>query len=104
MGDISLDIFSLKDFSRTNSIEVPLYCIQISCAAQLPNKNVIFSYTEIEGDRMKLFCICIMTTEGDVVRKFDPNIFESIKRIPWRPTYFTTDDAGQLFFSDSNYG
>ena len=102
-SDSLFDIFSLKDFSRTNSIEIPLYCFMIPCAAQMPNKNIIFSYTELE-DLEDMYIICIMTTEGDVVRKFDPNMFEYFQRIPWQPSFFTTNDAGQLFISDSNYG
>ena len=101
--DFYFNIFSLKDFSKTNSIEIPLFCNRIPCAAQMPNKTIIFSYAELEYPE-NMYSICIMTTEGDVVRKFDPNMFEYFQRIPWQPSFFTTNDAGQLFISDSNYG
>ena len=98
----SLEIFSLEDLSRMKSISVPFPCDDISCASQLPNKNFIISYTKDEEGL--IHWICILTSDGDVIQKFDPNIFESIQRNPWCPIYFAVDDDGRIFIGDSNCG
>ena len=99
-SSFSLDIFSLEDLSRTKSISVSFQCEEITCAAQLPNKNIVISYAaDFLGE---IFEICILTADGDVIRKFDPNMFKSIQL--WCPKYFTVDDVGRLFILDDNSG
>ena len=102
LGKNSLDIFSLEDLSRTKSISVPFHCVHISCAAQLPNKNFVISYTE--EILMEIFGICILTADGDVIRKFDPNVFEFFQLNPWCPANFAVDDDGRLLIVDHNSG
>ena len=98
MGDTSFDIviFSLENFSMTKSIAVPFHCYDICCAAQLPNENIVISYGIIEED--SLYQICILTAKGDVIKKFDPNMFESFPSNSWCPTYFSVIDDGQIVF------
>ena len=94
----SLDFFSLEDLSRTKSISVPFHCVHISCAAQLPNKNIVISYL------LQKFWICILTADGDVIRKFDPNLFEFFQLNPWCPANFAVDDNGRLLIVDRKSG
>ena len=103
VGEVSFDILSLKDFSRTNSIEVPFNCTSIPCAAQLPNTNIIFAYNTDQFP-MEIIGICLMTIEGKALRKFDPNAFEPNHRYSWCPLNFVTGDAGELFIADAKYG
>ena len=98
LGENSLDFFCLEDLSRTKSISVPFRCKEISCAAQLPNKNIVISYAkDFFGDTVR---ICILTADGDVIRKFDPDMFELFQLNPWCPANFAVADDGRLFIVD----
>ena len=102
LGKNSLNFFSLEDLLKTKSISVPFDCKEISCAAQLPNKNIVISYAE--DILLEIFGICILTADGDVVRKFDPNVFKFFQLNPWCPANFAVDDDGRLLIVDHNSG
>ena len=99
----SISIFRLSDFSQMKSIPIPHIAAYVSCAAQLPNKNIIISYVtdySLEDNQW----ISILSTDGEVIRKFDPNVFESIRQNPWSPDYFAIKENGDIFIMDGERG
>ena len=69
-----ISIFRSSDFSLTKSIPVPHTVEYITCAAQLPNKNIVISYDTYQN--MDECFISILSADGEVMQNFDPNVFE----------------------------
>ena len=94
----SINIFSLSDFSLTKSIPMPHTVECITCAAQLPNKNIVISYEPI--DNMDEGWLGILSIDGEFLQNFDPNVFKSIRQNPWFPEYFAIMENGDIFIID----
>ena len=98
----SIKIVSQSDFSQIRYIQVPLTVYYIFCAAQLLNKSIAISYGT-DYDAFEIW-ISILSIDGEVLRNFDPNVFESIRQNPWYPKYFAIKENGDIFVIDSERG
>ena len=92
-------LFRLKDLSEKKCIPLPSGIESVSCAAQLPNKNFIISYST--EDPPNTFCIAELPIEGNAfTRHFDLGLFDSIKQKHWNPYSFAVMSNDQIIVGD----
>ena len=97
--ELTLSLLRLEDASEKKCILLPSGIGEVSCAAQLPNKNFIISYsTEDLPDSSRL---AELPNEGYAfTRHFDLSLFDSIQQKHWNPYCFAIKDDGQIIVGD----
>ena len=100
-----LQVYTLADGSLTRSMRLPIEVQYVPCAAELPNKTFVISYSKSTSDDQK---IGILSTDGknlSFIRTLDLGFFESINLEPWESSNeFVVKDDGQIFFVDFFHG
>ena len=94
-----INIHQMTDFSRTKSILLPRQVCELLCAVQSPNMNYIISHMK-EYSGPSRFCISILSTNGEIIRTFDPDMFEFISQNPWSPFFLAIKENGDIFVAD----
>ena len=97
-----IDVHQLSDNTRTKSFLLPREVTDLTCAVQSPNTNFVISYSRDYS--LQFYWITILSPDGQVIRTFDPTLFESIVQNPWCPYHFAITENGDIFFIDCNGG
>ena len=96
----SLEIFRVADVSLVKSIPLPECILLVSDFAQSPNRDIVMIYYSAKNQRCMM---SILSMGGEIIRTFDPCLFESF-RSSWHPYSFAITDAGDIFVADPTYG
>ena len=94
-----INIHQMTDFSRTKSILLPRQVLELLCAVQSPNMNYIISHMK-EYSGPSRFCISILSTNGEIIRTFDPDVFEFISQDSFCPFFLAIMENGDIFVAD----
>ena len=93
----SIDIFTfrLADVSLVKSILLSKDISDVSCVAQSPNRDIVIIHSTFSI----LSFISILSTDGEIIRTFNPGLYESL-RSSWWPHSFAIADTGDIFVVD----
>ena len=87
----SIDIFKLADVSLVKSILLSEDIYRVCCVAQSPNRDIVIIYYTLSLE----YFISILSTNGEIIRTFNPKSFESLQ---WEsPRNFVIVDTGDIF-------
>ena len=90
----SMDIFRVADVSLVKSIPLPEDIVYVYCVAQSPNRDIVMNYTT--DPYRAVFLISILSTDGEIIRTFDPSLFETFPLF-WCPVSFAITNDGDIF-------
>ena len=87
--------------SLVKSIPLSDEIVYVYCIAQSPNRDIVMNYTTDPHHAVSL--ISILSTDGEIIRTFNPSLFETFPSL-WRPVSFAITEDGDIFVVDPDYG
>ena len=97
----SIYIYRLADVSLVKFILPPKDISNVTCIAQSPNRDIVITHSTF-ANRYDYF-ISILSTDGEMIRTFNPGLHESLRE-SWWPHSFAIADTGDVFVVDPIYG